>query len=524
MSVTYLLKIWLLLTLICPPLAAQDEPDVYTGLCSTLSLKRDATTKVPRISSIALIRPLNTLGAGAVARPVNYSLRVDCFPHADEYLQSYQSVVDVARTRNMPIRIAAQTVFRIPEHAIYDTLRYGGYDRTFLTHLPPNYDGSEETPLVIALHGGFGSAFNLQAQSLLSETADSAGFIVVYPEGIASPLGIRTWNAGGCCGYAVEQEIDDTGFINTLIDTLLNRYNLDPDRIFATGMSNGGMMAYRLACELGDRIAAIAPVAATMVMPDCDPVRLTPIIHFHSILDENVPIEGGIGNGISHHYNPPVDSVLNAWADVGNCLVDNDTLYAGDDYLHIQWHSCDDDAEIQLFVTSDGGHSWPGGRQGYPGADPPSEVIHANDRMWAFFQQHPLNNPVYVDPAIFQAWRHQNLQYDTNGDGIITAEDVQRLITRGQFTFGVEIYPNPFNPQTEIRFSLLAELPVTIHIYDIHGRLIYNLIENKRFAAGTHRLVWSGKNQHDQEAPSGVYLYRIETMRFQETGSMILLR
>ncbi|MEA3446040.1 MAG: PHB depolymerase family esterase, partial [Bacteroidota bacterium] len=174
--------------------------------------------------------------------------------------------------------------------AQYDSISIGNDNRYYLQHLPPTYDPVVPSALVLALHGGFGSAPNLENQSGLSTKADQENFIVVYPEGIVGNFGIRTWNAGGCCGYAVDNNIDDVGFIDQLLDTLIAGLSIDTSRIYVTGMSNGGFMAYRLACELSHRIAAIAPVAATMSF-DCLPVNPVSIIHFHSYLDENIPYD-----------------------------------------------------------------------------------------------------------------------------------------------------------------------------------------------------------------------------------------
>lgn len=280
-------------------------------------------------------------------------------------------------------------LFSAPLTAQYDSIFVDGMYRTYQLHLPTDYDGSTELPLVVAMHGGFGSGPQLETQSQLSVKADESDFIVVYPEGVPSPLNIRTWNAGGCCGYSMNNDIDDVGFISDLIDSLTNELAIDTDRIYATGMSNGAFMSYRLACEIPERIAAIAPVAGTMNVDQCEPSRAVPIIHFHSFQDSNVPYLGGIGDGVSSHYNPPIDSVQNAWAIKNNCNIINDTLYSGSDYTHIRWSDCACLYEQQFYITTDGGHSWPGGMQS-PIGDPPSAFINADDLMWDFFQQFSL--------------------------------------------------------------------------------------------------------------------------------------
>ena len=282
--------------------------------------------------------------------------------------------------------------------AQYDSIPHGNYNRTYLLHLPPNYNSVDSLPLVIAMHGGFGNAYNIQNQSELSLKADAENFIVLYPEGVKGGLyNISSWNAGACCGFASSSNIDDVGFISALLDTIISQYLIDINRIYVTGMSNGGFMSYRLACELSDRIAAIAPVAASITVANCVPVRSVPIISFHSYLDNNIPYYGGVGSGFSNHYNPPQDSVLNAWASMNSCTDINDTIVNNAQYTSIKWTSCDCGIEIHQYVTQDGGHSWPGGTSTVIG-DSASNFINATDLMWEFFQQHSLNCiPTFIE-------------------------------------------------------------------------------------------------------------------------------
>lgn len=162
------------------------------------------------------------------------------------------------------------------------------------------------------------------------------------------------------------------------------------NRVYATGMSNGGFMAYRLACELSNKIAAIAPVSASMSMENCNPVRPIPVISFHSYLDSNVPHDGGQGDGASNHYNSPQDSVMNSWSEYNSCQNENDTINSDSEYKHIQWSNCDCKTEINFYITEDGGHSWHGGPSN-PFGDAPSQYINANELMWEFFQKYSLD-------------------------------------------------------------------------------------------------------------------------------------
>jgi polyhydroxybutyrate depolymerase len=140
------------------------------------------------------------------------------------------------------------------------TLTYDGLERTYILHVPPSYNERHPVPLVISLHGGGGNAGHQRRVSDFNRLADEKGFIVVYPNGTGQRQdAILTWNGGACCGYAMTNNVDDVGFIRALIAELSNAYAIDPKRIYVTGISNGGIMAYRLACEASDVIAAIAP-------------------------------------------------------------------------------------------------------------------------------------------------------------------------------------------------------------------------------------------------------------------------
>ncbi|ULQ54661.1 extracellular catalytic domain type 1 short-chain-length polyhydroxyalkanoate depolymerase [Flavihumibacter fluvii] len=273
------------------------------------------------------------------------------------------------------------------------SLSIDGITRTYTLNLPPNYYTAGDFSLVIALHGGGGSADQFESTSLLTTKADAAKFIIVYAEGVQSDglLKARTWNAGSCCDYAAEKNINDVKFIAELINTLTAKYKINPKKVYATGHSNGGMMSYRLACELSDKIAAIAVSGCTlMVTQPCNPTRPVPILHMHSYLDENVPYQGGVGVGPSKAYNHPVDSGLNVWSTINSCGNNARVVEDNAGYKLTQWTNCSNAVTIQWYMTKDGGHAWPGGLPGSAMGDTPSSAINANNLLWAFFQQHQL--------------------------------------------------------------------------------------------------------------------------------------
>lgn len=266
-----------------------------------------------------------------------------------------------------------------------------GLQRTFILDLPPRYYDSTGFDLVIALHGTGGSGKQCKRDYGWSLKAAQAGFMVVYPEGLRSkgPLGISTWNAGGCCGYAQENQVNDVKFISALIDYLADSYHVNRKRVYVTGMSNGAMLSYRLACEIPGKIAAIAPVSGTLIATaPCTPSRPVPLLHIHSALDTLVPYQGGIG--IGGYYFPPVDSALHLWARIDNCASAPETITDNEKYTATRWTGCSGGTTVMLYLTKDGGHAWPGGLKSRPGADAPSTALNATDVIWDFFHQYTL--------------------------------------------------------------------------------------------------------------------------------------
>jgi polyhydroxybutyrate depolymerase len=273
----------------------------------------------------------------------------------------------------------------------YDSMQVAGYNRSYLLNLPPTYNDSTNFSLVIALHGTGGSASQMEQDYKLTAKSNSAGFVIVYPEGVRSDgrLGIRTWNAGTCCDFAMEHNIDDVAFIRQLIQKLTSTYKINPKRIYATGMSNGAMMTYRLACELSQQLAAIAPVSGMLLTAQpCQPARAVPIQHIHSAIDNKIPYAGGYG--LANYYYPAVDSGLHVWAGIDGCNAEPQLVIDAPLYTQTQWVNCTGGTTIQRYITKDGGHSWPGGLPARAAADEPSAAFDATDLIWDFFKQYSL--------------------------------------------------------------------------------------------------------------------------------------
>lgn len=265
-----------------------------------------------------------------------------------------------------------------------------GEERSFRVHVPSSYDGSASVPLVLVLHGGGGSGEQIELRSSrMNAVADREGFVAVYPDGTGT---IRTWNAGGCCGGAVRNDVDDVGFVRALLDHLESALCLDADRVFATGMSNGAMLSHRLACELSDRLAAVAPVAGVEMAPACPTNGRVALMQIHGSMDGHVPWEGGEGCGPAGVAFTSVPETMSRWRTRNGCE-DTSTPFAmeGDGSCEL-YDACA--ADVVLCTIDGGSHSWPGGEPNMGVVECPADGVQsttfeASEHIWRFFEAHP---------------------------------------------------------------------------------------------------------------------------------------
>lgn len=276
------------------------------------------------------------------------------------------------------------------------TLTVGNLQRSYLVHIPPRYDSKKPTPVVLAFHGGGTNADIMVTFSGLNKKSDEAGFIVVYPSGTGRLEKILTFNGGNCCGYAMNNKIDDVEFTRRILDDLAKSANIDPKRVYVTGISNGGIMSYLLASELSDRIAAIAPVGGPMGTATCKPKRPVSVIHFHGTADEHAPFEGGKGKGRSGTDFYSVDHSIQAWVKANGCNQEPvvtkfaDTAKDGTTVTRKTYGSGKEGAEVVLIAIEGGGHTWPGQQSRLKALGKTTRNISANDLMWEFFEKHPI--------------------------------------------------------------------------------------------------------------------------------------
>jgi polyhydroxybutyrate depolymerase len=266
----------------------------------------------------------------------------------------------------------------LPRPTAYDRTetiaQIDGITRTIRLYVPTSYNSSVPTPLVINMHGLNADPNQQWALSGMSAKADEEGFIVAYPLGRDN-----MWADGpGSRGD------DDIEFIRLVIQNLQGRYNIDPRRIYATGISNGGGMANRLACDVADLIAAIGPVSgAYNFWQACTPSRPIPVIAFHGLADQIAPFEG------AEHENilPPIESWAAAWAERNGCDPEPTEIVEVETVTREAWTNCEQGADVVLYRIDGMGHYWPGSDL-LPEFG--TQAISATDIMWDFFMVHPM--------------------------------------------------------------------------------------------------------------------------------------
>jgi polyhydroxybutyrate depolymerase len=277
------------------------------------------------------------------------------------------------------------------------SFNHNGLTRHYLVHVPRNYRAIQPTAMVLALHGGGGN-MEYQADDKrygLITASERDGYIVVFPNGYTKRENgnFATWNAGGCCGSARDSDVDDVGFLKEVVARVKQQWNIDAQRVYSIGMSNGAMMSYRLACEAPGIIRGIMAVAGTDNTKVCTPRIAVPILHVHARNDDHVLFEGGAGpnardpDKITHYVSVP--ATIQKWVSL------NHAASTPERELEVPGAYCERyraspqsrgaSAPVKLCVTEQGGHSWPGGTK-RRADEPPSQAINANAIMWEFFR------------------------------------------------------------------------------------------------------------------------------------------
>ena len=354
-------------------------------------------------------------------------------------------------------------------------MNYENTNRNFLVHFPPGFSNSQHLPIVFNLHGYSSDAAQQEFYSRMSETSDSNHFIVCYPNGIAN-----SWNSGFTIPY--NSSPNDVGFISKIIDTLYTLYNVDLTRVYSCGMSNGGFQSYRLACDLENRIAAIASVTGAttdLQAINCVLSRKIPILEIHGTADPLVPYGGSTGI-------KSVEQTISFWLGKDNCSSVNDTVHYPDIDIHdsstverIHYASCGSGTEVMFYKITGGGHTWPNAYINYI-YGPTNRDFDASQEIWNFFNRFTLNGPV-------------------NG-----VEEVKSEIE-------LSVSPNPSGGNYELQITnYKVEQPTTVFVFDITGRKI---LEQKITSPTTELNLVNAAN--------GIYFLKIEASAASVTKKII---
>jgi polyhydroxybutyrate depolymerase len=280
------------------------------------------------------------------------------------------------------------------------TMQHDGRERRYLVH---DFSGGKPAPVVFVLHGGGGHPENAQNMSQFDIIGAREKLIVVYAGGTGGMPGGRllTWNAGHCCAYARENQIDDVGFFRKMIDDLIASGRADPKRIYVTGMSNGAMMSHRLARELPDRIAAIGPIVGAIFGDEPPATSPVAAIVFVGQEDHTVPAAGGPLGGPERrgmaanlarrpedHNVAPALAQAEYWAKANGCSAPVQAAEQGL-YNQMLWDKCASGRPVHYYSVAANGHAWPGGKAGRAEADQPTPNVNASEIMWRFFAANP---------------------------------------------------------------------------------------------------------------------------------------
>jgi polyhydroxybutyrate depolymerase len=252
------------------------------------------------------------------------------------------------------------------------SLKVGELERTYYLHIPDGLNSAQSVPLVFLFHGYTENGAYARNYSGMDDIANANGFVVVYPEGSGSD-GSPSWNAGLCCGGAVTDNVDDFAFVRAIIADVETVVGVDPKRIYAAGFSNGALLSYRLACEMSDTFAAVAPAGGTLVTSPCEPSQPVSLIHIHGVNDQAVPIDGG-GSGIQF---PSVLEGISAWAKLDGCSGEEQVEHEGV-LTHTTYGTCAPGIAVESYMVDGIGHSWPS-----------KYVAPVSQIVWDFFAAHP---------------------------------------------------------------------------------------------------------------------------------------
>lgn len=274
----------------------------------------------------------------------------------------------------------------LAQQTINASINHGGITRDYILYVPPSYSAVTEVPLVFNFHGYTSNATEQMYYGDFRTIADTEGFIIVHPEGTLNNSGVTHWNVGW--GGST---VNDINFTSTLIDSIASEYSINLDRVYSTGMSNGGFMSYQLACELSDRIAAIASVTGSMNLGwfnSCNPSHPMPVMEIHGTLDPTVSYNASI-------FTESIPNIMDFWVNFNNCNntaivtnIPNANTADGCTAEHQIWENGSNGVAVEHYKIIDGEHSWPGAL--FPNGVT-NQDINAAEKIWEFFNKYDIN-------------------------------------------------------------------------------------------------------------------------------------
>lgn len=380
-------------------------------------------------------------------------------------------------------------------------LDHQNYKREYLVHLPPSYTGNMPVPLVIFLHGGNGNVQTAQAFTLFNQVANRNGFLMVYPQGCFETKPNRYVWADGRGTGADLAGIDDVGFIDKMVDSLLSNYTIDAKRVYLCGFSNGSFMTQRMAFQANEKFAAMATLGGSIdsgLYNSGDPGRAVPMFYLLGTADPYVPYDGGVVAGSETIPVVGIEQAVQFWVNNNNCSTAMDSVNLADidttDHSFVTvfgYTDCDCNADVRFYKVIGGGHTWPGveliAREPLLGET--NEDILASRELWDFFKTHSLCSTTAVHEEA------RSMDFELYGN-----------------------YPNPFNASTTIHYRLFAGSKVTVKIFDVLGRETGVLIDGYQ-PAGEYRARFEAG-----ELSSGIYFYALCSEKFTATAKMLLVK
>jgi polyhydroxybutyrate depolymerase len=351
------------------------------------------------------------------------------------------------------------------QQTINDTILYDGLQRAYILYVPVSYNANNATPLIFNFHGYTSDAITQMDYGDFRQIADTAGFIIAHPMGTVDNNGNTHFNVGWG-----SSTVDDVGFTEALIDSIASAYNIDLNRVYATGMSNGGFMSFSLACQLSHKIAAIASVTGSMStfqINNCSPVRPFPILQIHGTADPIVPYSG-------FNLGESIEDVLQYWINQNNCdsipvitALPNIIVIDLSTVEHFVYPNCDSSSAVEHFKVNGGGHTWPGSSINIPITN---YDMDASIEIWKFFLRFTLN---------------------TLSVGTTTPEFEQKI----------KVYPNP------VKNTFFIEGLTEYTEYNLYNSLGHELLN------GT--LSYPNAHIHVSKLENGLYLLKIKNLIFK---------